>query len=199
MFCHVISLVAAAIGHAKKKGRKGEGKFLNSRRLLSLSPIHPRSLSCLYLPSVASHFSRYYRARLVLSLRFSYKAALIPRGGDRMEVAMSRKICALSFCIISAIAAIGTSQTDSRTDVLFQGTGNTVVLSLKDQLNTGLLARTPQERKFNDKVVGLVQEGKLPISLVQSTFFWARRKQPYPMPYFERALRIRAKNAGIKF
>jgi hypothetical protein len=141
------------------------------------------------------------RVRLVSFRRFRYKTALISKGAaTRIEVAMSRKFYALSFCIAAGLAAVGISQADvTPSNTPFQDTGNTVVLTLKDQLNTGLLARTPQERKFNDKVVALVQQGTLPYSLVQSTFLWARRKQPYPMPYFERALRVRAKSAGIKF
>jgi hypothetical protein len=104
---------------------------------------------------------------------------------------MSRKLRALLFCIIPALLAVGISQAQ----VLRRGV---VVPTLKQQLNTGLLARTPEERTFNDNVVKLVNEGKLPLSMVQSTFLWARYKQPYPMPFFEQALRVRAKKAGIK-
>jgi hypothetical protein len=120
---------------------------------------------------------------------FSHEA---PLGAP--EAHMSRKLRALLFCIIAAAAAVGSAkaQTTSR------GEGNTLKLSLKQQLNAGLLARTPQEKAFNANVVKLVDDGTLPLSLVQSTFLWARNKQPYPMPYFERALRARAKKSGIK-
>jgi hypothetical protein len=108
---------------------------------------------------------------------------------------MSRKLRALLFGIIMAVLAVGVSHAE----VFRRGIGNTVSISLKQQLNTGLLARTPQERAFNENVSKLVDEGKLPLSLVQSTFLWARNKQTrYPMPYFEQALRVRAKKAGIK-
>jgi hypothetical protein len=32
---------------------------------------------------------------------------------------------------------------------------------------------------------------------VQSTFLWARPKKPYPFPYFENGLRLRAAKRGI--
>ena len=75
--------------------------------------------------------------------------------------------------------------------------GGAVVPTLKQQLQTGLLARTPSENAFVDLVVHKVKDGDLPLSLVQSTFLWARRKQPYPMQYFEQALKLRARQQGI--
>lgn len=75
--------------------------------------------------------------------------------------------------------------------------GGIVVPTLKQQLSTGLLARTPDEQAFVEKVVAQVDSGDLPLSLVQSTFLWARRHRPYPMQYFERALRVRAGELGI--
>lgn len=107
---------------------------------------------------------------------------------------MLKKLRALLFCIAGVGIVCGISQAQ----VIRRGEGNVTRITLKQQLNTGLLARTPQERAFNDKVVALVEDGKLPMSLVQSTFLWARNKQPYPMVYFEFGLRARAKKAGIK-
>jgi hypothetical protein len=75
--------------------------------------------------------------------------------------------------------------------------GGIVVPTLKQQLETGLLARTPAERQFVKDVVAKVEWGDLPLSLVQSTFLWARLKRPYPMPFFQQALKVRAKRVGI--
>jgi hypothetical protein len=75
--------------------------------------------------------------------------------------------------------------------------GGAVVPTLRQQLQTGLLARTPHEQEFVDQVVTMVDTGELPLSLVQSTFLWARRHRPYPMQFFERALRVRASDVGI--
>jgi len=72
------------------------------------------------------------------------------------------------------------------------------VASLKDQLESGLKARQPQEFAFIARVVAMVEIGQLPYDLVQSTFMWARKKRPYPFPYFRRALHIRAQERGIK-
>jgi hypothetical protein len=76
-------------------------------------------------------------------------------------------------------------------------TGGIVLPTLKQQLQAGLLARTPDEQAFVSEVVDLVNSGELPLSLVQSTFLWARRHKPYPMQYFERGLRVRANELGI--
>lgn len=70
-------------------------------------------------------------------------------------------------------------------------------IELRDLLNTGLRTRLPSEKEFVDRVVGLVQAKKLPLEVVIGTFLWARHRQPYPYPYFERALRLRAARRGI--
>ena len=68
---------------------------------------------------------------------------------------------------------------------------------LKTTLEKGLKARRPVEFQFIALVVQRVKSGSLPIALVNSTFLWAKRQQPYPFPYFERGLRERAKKSGI--
>jgi hypothetical protein len=104
---------------------------------------------------------------------------------------VSIRFQAMSIVLVFAVAAAG----------LVKGqvvnSGGVVVATLKQQLETGLLARTPSEQAFVKQVVVLVESGDLPISLVQSTFLWARRQGRYPMPYFERALRLRASTIGI--
>jgi hypothetical protein len=72
------------------------------------------------------------------------------------------------------------------------------VAPLKDQLKNGLEARRPEDRLFCDRVAQMVEESRLPVELVKGTFQWARRKKPYPFPYFERALRLRAAELGIQ-
>ncbi len=71
------------------------------------------------------------------------------------------------------------------------------VADLQEQLEDGLLTRLPREFAFVGRVVRLVEGRRLPLDLVMSTFQWARRKRPYPFPYFERALRTRAARLGI--
>jgi hypothetical protein len=72
------------------------------------------------------------------------------------------------------------------------------VAGLKDQLDAGLKARKPEEFAFIAKVCTMVDLKQLPFDMVKSTFLWARKKRPYPYPYFERALRIRAEQRGIQ-
>jgi hypothetical protein len=70
-------------------------------------------------------------------------------------------------------------------------------IDLRIQLEKGLRARLPREFDFIDHVVGMVDNNQLPRDLVQSTFLWARAKKPYPFPYFESGLRLRAARRGI--
>lgn len=69
---------------------------------------------------------------------------------------------------------------------------------MDDQLAFGLKARRPVEFDFINRITVLARSGELPLEMVASTFAWARRKQPYPFPYFMRALRIRAADIGVK-
>ncbi len=69
---------------------------------------------------------------------------------------------------------------------------------LKDRLEKGLKARRPEEFKFIDRVVTLVEKDKLPLSMVDGTFHWARRKAKRRFQYFEAGLRKRAKKIGVK-
>ncbi|MFO0816839.1 MAG: hypothetical protein U1A77_02780 [Pirellulales bacterium] len=68
---------------------------------------------------------------------------------------------------------------------------------LEQQLKSGLKARRPEEFAFISSVVQKVKANQLSIELVQSTYLWAKRKQPYPYPFFERGLKERAARAGI--
>ena len=103
---------------------------------------------------------------------------------------VSTKLRVTSLVAILAVLAVGLVEAQVVTS------GGGVVPTLKQQLQLGLLARTPDEQAFVAEVVGLVDSGDLPLSLVQSTFLWGRKK-PYPMPYFERALKVRAAALGI--
>lgn len=102
--------------------------------------------------------------------------------------------CLFALAGLAGVFLVGRSEAQQ----VVTGNGSTVP-TLKEQLNTGLLARTPSERAFVDRVVAKVNAGVLPRRLVDSTFLWARNQQPYPMPYFERALKLRAKRLGIDF
>jgi len=77
---------------------------------------------------------------------------------------------------------------------------------LQQQLRVGLKATTQCDRDFLDIVVNLVETGRLPRRLVDTTFLWARdraaRKSRLralrPMIYFKPALVLRAKRIGVK-
>ncbi len=71
------------------------------------------------------------------------------------------------------------------------------ILSLKQKLEKDLRARRPQEFAFIKKVVDRVDDKTLPLSVVDSTYLWARKKPLHPFQYFERAMKIRAKKFGV--
>jgi|GEM_PF-7055415 hypothetical protein len=71
------------------------------------------------------------------------------------------------------------------------------IADLQDQLENGLEAKTPAQIAFIEKVVGKVESGQLPLSVVYATFKWARPKQPRAYPYFEEAIRRQAKKYNV--
>jgi len=75
--------------------------------------------------------------------------------------------------------------------------GKAASTTLKKTLEAGLKARRPQEFAFLAMVAAKVESGTLPRSLVESTFFWARRQGRYPFVYFQAGLRERAKRIGV--
>lgn len=66
-----------------------------------------------------------------------------------------------------------------------------------DSLKAGLHTATPEEDGFIHHVIDMVDNGRLPVSLVQSTFLWARQKPKNQFQYFKRALIYRAARLGI--
>jgi hypothetical protein len=79
-------------------------------------------------------------------------------------------------------------------------------LSLADQLRYGLKAKTKADKGFLAVVVKAVEEKRLPRTLVDSTFLWARQRakrrsknrELRPILYFQPALVLRSKKLGLK-
>ena len=79
-------------------------------------------------------------------------------------------------------------------------------LPLDKQLAVGLKAVTKADFALIDQVVLLVEQGKMPRRLVDSTFLWARQRASRhrgprrlrPMVYFRPALTFRAKAVGVE-
>jgi hypothetical protein len=104
----------------------------------------------------------------------------------------------LGLVLLAAVWLVGEAELTVDTPVTSSSTATAAdVAELRDRLEAGLLARQPREFAFIGRVVTMVEGRRLPLDLVMSTFQWARRKKPYPFPYFERALRTRAARLGI--
>lgn len=70
--------------------------------------------------------------------------------------------------------------------------------SLSDYLISQLRATTADQRSYVREIVKLVEKGKLEKRLVLALERYARRKSPYfPLPVFERALRVEAGKRGV--
>ena len=65
------------------------------------------------------------------------------------------------------------------------------------EIKAGLRTAAPEEDGFVEKVMAMVDKGTLPMSLVDSTFQWARKKPQHKFQYFKRALIVRAAKIGI--
>ena len=79
------------------------------------------------------------------------------------------------------------------------GVGLASSLDYQKQLEKGLKARRPSDFTFITTVVGKVQAGDLPQSMVNETFDFARKQsRDYPFIYSQFALRKRADKLGVK-
>jgi len=67
-----------------------------------------------------------------------------------------------------------------------------------ETMRSALRTATPEEDGFIDYVLDLVDEGRLPLSLVESTFQWARKKPRHRFQYFRFGLIVRAAQQGIE-
>lgn len=73
------------------------------------------------------------------------------------------------------------------------------VASFRDRLVLGLRARHPNEVKFVEDVVKLVEQKKVPQTFVDEIYFWIyerKANQRFKFVYFERIYRLRATAAG---
>jgi hypothetical protein len=78
-------------------------------------------------------------------------------------------------------------------------------LSFRDRLIAGLQARLPSEIEFIDRVLAEVEARRLPPTLVNQTFFWARQRSAIsrdarsyrPIIYFRIAMTLQAKRLGV--
>jgi hypothetical protein len=108
-----------------------------------------------------------------------------------MTSRLLRALCVLvAFSIVIAPVA-GQNNSVNRTSPYVQ-------ITLKQQLEQGLKCRRPVEFQFVDHVADLVDEGTLPINLVNICFDWSRKKNSFrPFVYFQQSLTMLAQQQGI--
>lgn len=80
--------------------------------------------------------------------------------------------------------------------VLWNSSAKAETLDAKT-MKVALHTATPQEDGFIDRVVEMMEKGKLPRALVESTFLWARKKTRNKFYYFQYGLIRRAAEIGI--
>jgi hypothetical protein len=66
------------------------------------------------------------------------------------------------------------------------------------KMKVALHTATVEEGGFIEHVVDLAERGRLPVSLVESTFLWARKKPTHKFQYFRLGLILRARWLGIE-
>ena len=66
-----------------------------------------------------------------------------------------------------------------------------------DEIKAALRTANIEEEGFIEHVVTLVEQGRLPRSLFDSTFLWARKKPRHKFQYFKWALTARAADVGV--
>jgi hypothetical protein len=66
-----------------------------------------------------------------------------------------------------------------------------------DAMKKLLKPPTPDDNAFIDRIVRMVNKGKLPPDLVDTTLKWARKKGKHRFQYFKEALILRAADRGI--
>ena len=107
-----------------------------------------------------------------------------------MAKGLSRAVCLLT--LLAGLTAPALAQTSARNK-----TNAYVQVTLRQQLRAGLKCRRPVEFEFVDRVTRLVDEGKLPIDLVNICFAWSRHQNSFrPFVYFERSLTQLARDKG---
>jgi hypothetical protein len=134
------------------------------------------------------------RLAVLVGIRYKLQPASILSDNSH-----SREAIMLRRTLLSALASLfcfGVS-TMAGGEQPAAGLGAAASTTLKKTLEAGLKARRPQEFAFLARVADKVEDGTLPRSLVEGTFFWARRQGRYPFVYFEAGLRLRARRIGV--
>jgi hypothetical protein len=67
-----------------------------------------------------------------------------------------------------------------------------------EEIKAALHTAAPEEDGFVDRVVDLAHRGVLPLSMVDSTFQWARKKNRHRFQYFKRGMILRAARIGVQ-
>jgi siroheme synthase (precorrin-2 oxidase/ferrochelatase) len=78
--------------------------------------------------------------------------------------------------------------------------GRVNLAALEEMLTKGLKATREDEKLYiKDVVMKMVEDEKLPVSLVYASFTYARKRRPdYPFPYFQYSLKTLANRKHIE-
>ena len=108
-----------------------------------------------------------------------------------MAKVLARAACVLIFCAGVAVSALAQTSSPNKSSPYVQ-------ITLRQQLEKGLKCRRPVEFQFVDHVADLVDQGELPIDIVNKCFDWSRQKNSFrPYVYFRRSLTILAEKNGF--
>jgi hypothetical protein len=100
--------------------------------------------------------------------------------------------------LIAVLAVAGAPTARAATPPTFGGCPTFGRCLDANTIKAALKTATPEEDGFVQHVLDQVDAGKLPRSLVVSTFIWARKKPRWQFQYFRYGLIIRAWRSGIR-
>jgi len=102
---------------------------------------------------------------------------------------IARVVCVLAVMVLPPVEWTRLAAADSAGDR---------ISGLTDRLTTGLRVKAPADVAFCERVTTLVREGRLPESLVDSTYTWAiKRGKKHPFPAFQHVIRLQATKLGV--
>jgi hypothetical protein len=105
----------------------------------------------------------------------------------------------LRAAVVGTLLAVGASAVHAQTSSINPNPASPYIqVTLREQLQKGLKCRRPSDFAFVDHVADLVEQGKLPLNLVNICFDWSRQRNSHiPIVYFERSLIMLAAQKGF--
>ncbi|TWU35180.1 hypothetical protein [Novipirellula artificiosorum] len=109
-----------------------------------------------------------------------------------------KQLTTFQIAVLAAVLSSGSIATAQITTPQMLSIRQDRYATLEDQLINRLHATTEQQRAYLRYVVKQVEAGKLELRLVVAVERYALRRNPrFPLPFFERAMKVQAAKEGV--